>query len=57
MARACDTDLKSYSQENLFTPINAEVGDWIRDADNYSWGWGEIYVTARDMAISGGQPG
>jgi CubicO group peptidase (beta-lactamase class C family) len=53
VARACDTDLKSYGQENLFTPINAEVGDWTRDADNYNWGWGEIYVTARDMAKFG----
>ncbi len=53
MARACDTDLKSYAQENLFTPIDAEVGDWSRDADNYNFGALEIYVTARDMAKFG----
>jgi len=53
VSRACDTDLKSYGQEHLFSPINAEVVDWTRDADNYNWGWGEIYVTARDMAKFG----
>lgn len=53
MARACDTDLKSYGQEHLFSPINAEVGGWRHDEDNYNWSWGEIYVTARDMARFG----
>jgi CubicO group peptidase (beta-lactamase class C family) len=53
VARACDTDLKSYSQEHLFSPINAEASDWTADADNYNWGWGEISVTARDMAKFG----
>ena len=53
VARACNTDLKSYAQENLFTPIDAEVGDWSRDADNYNFGALEIYVTARDMAKFG----
>jgi len=50
VARACDTDLKSFAQEHLFTLIGAEVGDWNRDADNYNWGCFEIYVTTRDMA-------
>ena len=53
VARACNTDLKSYAQEHLFSPINAEVGKWTPDPDNYNWGWGEIYVTARDMAKFG----
>ena len=53
VARACDTDLKSYAQEHLFSPINAEVVDWTPDPDGYNWGWGEIYVTARDMAKFG----
>jgi CubicO group peptidase (beta-lactamase class C family) len=51
--RACDTDLKSYAQEHLFSAIDAELGDWTRDVDGYNWGWGEIYVTARDMAKFG----
>jgi CubicO group peptidase (beta-lactamase class C family) len=53
VARACNTDLKSYGQEYLFSPINAEVGDWSADADNYNMGALEIYVTARDMAKFG----
>jgi CubicO group peptidase (beta-lactamase class C family) len=53
VARACGTELKSYAQEHLFSPINAVVGDWTADADGYNWGWGDIYVTARDMAKFG----
>ncbi len=53
VARACDTDLRSYGQEHLFTPIDAEVGEWRTDADNYNWGWGEISFTVRDMAKFG----
>jgi len=53
VARSCDTDLMSYAEEYLFTPIDSELGNWTRDADGYNWGWGEIYVTARDMAKFG----
>ena len=53
VARACDTDLKSYAQEYIFAPIGKELGDWTADGDNYYWGWGEMYVTARDMAKFG----
>ncbi len=53
VARACDTDLKSYSQEHLFSPINAKVGDWYSDADDYNFGCMGIFVTARDMAKFG----
>jgi CubicO group peptidase (beta-lactamase class C family) len=51
--RACDTDLKSFAQKHLFEPTGAELGNWTRDLDDYNWGWGEIYVTARDMAKFG----
>jgi CubicO group peptidase (beta-lactamase class C family) len=53
VARACGTDLKSYAQEHLFSPINAEVPDWYPDADNYNLGGMGIFVTARDMAKFG----
>ena len=33
--------------------MDSELGDWTRDLDGYNWGWGEIYVTARDMAKFG----
>ncbi len=38
VARACDIDLKSFAQEHLFSPIDAEVGDWSQDADSYYYG-------------------
>ena len=53
VARACDTDLMSFAQGNLFSPMGAEVGDWSRDADNYNMGAIELYITARDMAKFG----
>jgi CubicO group peptidase (beta-lactamase class C family) len=53
VARACDTDLKSFAEEYLFAPLGAEVGDWTRDRDGYIVGHGEIRITARDMAKFG----
>jgi len=53
VARACDTDLKSFAQAHLLAPIGAEVGAWTADPDGYNWGWGELHVTARDMARFG----
>lgn len=53
VARACDTDLGTFSQEHLFSPMHAEVHGWQIDDDGYYWGCGEIYVTARDMAKFG----
>jgi CubicO group peptidase (beta-lactamase class C family) len=53
VARAVNTDLRSYGQENLFSPIDAQVGDWSSDADDYNFGCFEISFTARDMAKFG----
>jgi CubicO group peptidase (beta-lactamase class C family) len=53
VARACDTDLKSYAQENLFSPINAEMGDWIQDWEGYYNGHADLHFTARDAAKFG----
>jgi len=53
VARACDTDLKSYAQEHLFSPIDTEVGDWSQDADSYYYGAFGIPLTARDRAKFG----
>jgi CubicO group peptidase (beta-lactamase class C family) len=53
VARAVDTDLKTYGQEHLFSAIDAEVGDWSTDADGYNFGCFEISFTARDMAKFG----
>ena len=53
VARAVNTDLKSYGQENLFSAIDAEVGEWSSDEDGYNFGCFEISFTARDMAKFG----
>jgi CubicO group peptidase (beta-lactamase class C family) len=53
VARACNIDLKSFGQENLFGPLNAEQGDWTKDWDGYYYGNGEMHLNARAMAKFG----
>jgi CubicO group peptidase (beta-lactamase class C family) len=53
VARACDTDLRSLAQEHLFSPMDADVGEWYPDADEYRMGGMGIFVSARDMAKFG----
>ncbi len=53
VARVCSTDLKSYAQANLVTPIGAEMGDWIQDWEGYYNGHADLHLTARDMAKLG----
>ena len=53
VARACKTDLKSFAQEHLFMPLDAEVGDWIQDWEGYYNGHADLHLTARDVARFG----
>jgi CubicO group peptidase (beta-lactamase class C family) len=53
VARATGTDLFSFAQENLFSPINARIENWSVDSDGYNMGAIEIYLTSRDMAKLG----
>ena len=53
VARACDTDLLLYGQQNLFSPLDARVGAWPYDENNYRYGSGDISFTARDVAKFG----
>jgi CubicO group peptidase (beta-lactamase class C family) len=53
VARACDTDLKSYAQEHLFWPLGGEVGYWLQGWEGYYIGFAELEITARDMARFG----
>ena len=53
LSRSCDTDLKSFAQENLFGPLDMEVGDWLQDREGNYIGSGGIYTTARDAARFG----
>jgi CubicO group peptidase (beta-lactamase class C family) len=53
VARACDTDLKSYAQEHLFSPMGAGVGFWLQGWEGYYIGFADMEITARDMAKFG----
>jgi CubicO group peptidase (beta-lactamase class C family) len=53
VARATGTDLNSFTQEHVLSPIGAVAGEWTTDADGNNWGWGELSITARDMAKFG----
>jgi CubicO group peptidase (beta-lactamase class C family) len=53
VARACDTDLKSYAEKHLFLPIDTKVGDWGQDRDGHYNGCGGLHFTARDAAKFG----
>jgi CubicO group peptidase (beta-lactamase class C family) len=53
VARACDADLKSFAQEHLFSPLEAEAGEWMQDRNGYRMGAAELLFTARDAAKFG----
>ena len=53
VTKACEQDLESFAQEHLFSPMDAELYGWQVDDQGYNWGFGEIYVTARNMAKFG----
>jgi CubicO group peptidase (beta-lactamase class C family) len=53
VARATDTDLKSFAEEYLFSPLNVEVGEWIQDWEGYYNGHADLYLSARDMGKFG----
>jgi CubicO group peptidase (beta-lactamase class C family) len=53
VTRASGVDLKSFGQAELFSRIDAQVGDWWQDASGYHWGAGLMSSTARDAAKLG----
>jgi CubicO group peptidase (beta-lactamase class C family) len=53
VARAAGSDLKTFAEANLFSPINAAVGDWITDWEGNYNGHGDLHFNARDMAKFG----
>jgi CubicO group peptidase (beta-lactamase class C family) len=53
VSRACDTDLKAFADEHLFTPLGAASGPWTQDWDGYRYGSGELHLRPRDMATFG----
>ncbi len=53
LARACSTNIKSFAQEHLLTPIGATAGEWGMDAEGHNNGCGDLHMTSRDMAKFG----
>jgi CubicO group peptidase (beta-lactamase class C family) len=53
LSRSCEADLRSFAQENLFGPLDTEVGDWLKDREGNYLGSGGIHTTARDAARFG----
>ena len=53
LSRSCEADLRSFAQENLFGPIDTEVGDWHKDREGNYIGSGGIHTTSRDVAKFG----
>ena len=51
--RACGTNLRSYAEGNLFSPMDVEPGEWGTDWDGHNNGCGDLHLTARDMAKFG----
>ena len=53
VARACETDLKSFAEEHLFAPLGIEVGFWQVDWDGNYLGYSDIELSAHDLAKFG----
>ncbi len=53
VARACDTDLKSFAQENLFSPLGIEPAFWQTDWEGNFLGYSDIELSVQDMAKFG----
>ena len=53
VARACETDLLSFAEDNLFAPIGSDLGEWYTLDDGYPMGSSGLHVNARDAARFG----
>ena len=53
LSRSCEGDFRAFAQEHLFDPMNAEIGDWMKDREGNYVGSGGIHATARDVAKFG----
>jgi CubicO group peptidase (beta-lactamase class C family) len=51
--RATGMNLQAYAEENLFSPLGIEVGEWGTDAEGHNNGSGDLHLTARDAAKFG----
>lgn len=53
LARACETDLLTFGQERLFSPMDVTIAGWLPSWEGYYLGLGGLQITARDMAKFG----
>jgi len=53
VARACDTDLRSFAVEHLFGPLGIEPGFWQQDWDGNYLGFADLDLSSTDMAKFG----
>jgi len=51
--RATGKSLKAFAEENLFSPLGVEAGEWGTDAEGHNNGCGDLNLTARDAAKFG----
>jgi CubicO group peptidase (beta-lactamase class C family) len=51
VARACDSDLKIFAEENLFSPLGMTLGEYWQDESGYYYP--NVHFTARDAAKYG----
>ena len=51
--RSCGMKLKAYAEENLFSHLDVEPGDWGQDAEGHNNGCGDLHLSARDAAKFG----
>jgi CubicO group peptidase (beta-lactamase class C family) len=51
--RVTGKHLKAYAEENLFSPLGVEAGEWGTDAEGHNNGAGDLHFTARDAAKFG----
>lgn len=53
VARSCNTDLKSFAQEHLFTPLGIEPAFWQKDWEGNYLGYSDIHLSSTDLAKFG----
>ncbi len=51
--RSCGMNLKAYAEENLFSHLDVEPGEWGQDAEGHNNGCGDLHLAARDAAKFG----
>jgi len=53
VAKASGTDLRSFAETSLFTPLGITIGHWYQDPQGYYTGGHEMYFVPRDLARLG----